>query len=130
MIDDLNQSIAEADANVCKFTKLTRECVRRVRDLGTLRPLEQRFNPKGVVYIDAQVDCILIMYFQFVRKLYKAKKERAVCEAKKDFYEAKLNPEWSYTDKYASRKSYYLSPIQEEEEEEEEDCCIALVNYY
>ena len=72
--------------------------------------------------MDAQVDCILVMYFQFVRKLYKAKREKAVCEVKKDFYEAKLNPEWSYSEKYASRRSSYLNPIQEEEEEEEGDC--------
>ena len=116
MIDDLKQSIIEADANVRKYTKLTCECVRRIKDLGTLRPLEQRYNPKGVIYVDAQVDCILVMYFQFVRKLYKAKREMAVYEAKKDFYESKLNLEWSYANKYASQKSSYLSPIQEEEE--------------
>lgn len=120
VIVELKRSLAETDAIVQKYRKLNRECVHKIKDLSTLRPLEERFNPKGVVYVDAQVDCVLVMYFHFVKKLYKAKREKALCEAKIDRYEAKLNPKWNHSDKYSTHKSSYLSPIQEEEEEEED----------
>ena len=96
-------------------------CIRHIKLLSEAKLQEESKNPNSVhiAHFDAKIDCVLKMYFRCVRRLYKVIRQRAVLLAKKDFYEAKLNPEWSYTDKYASHLSFYLSSIQEEEDEEE-----------
>ena len=55
-------------------------------------------------------------YRKHERRLYKARAERAVCEANVDRYLTKLYPAVGYTDIYARRQSFYLSPIPEESE--------------
>ena len=118
VISGQKKSLAETEAKIRRYIKLTRECVRRLTDMSKKRAEEMQNHPEGVAQMDAKMKCVLAIYFRCVRKLYKALRQRAISEAKKDFYEAKLDPEWNYSDKYASRKSFYLSPIQEEEEEE------------
>ena len=55
-------------------------------------------------------------YRKHERKLCKTRAERAICVAKVDHYLTKLYPAVRYTDIYASRQSFYLSPIPEESE--------------
>ena len=55
-------------------------------------------------------------YRKHERKLCKTRAERAVCVAKVDHYLTKLYPAIRYTDIYARRQSFYLSPIPEENE--------------
>ena len=55
-------------------------------------------------------------YRKHERKLCTARAERAVCVAKVDRYLTKLYPSVRYTDIYARRQSFYLSPIPEESE--------------
>ena len=55
-------------------------------------------------------------YRKHKRRLYKARAERAICVANVDRYLTKLYPAVRYTDIYARRQSFYLSPIPEESE--------------
>ena len=121
VVKDAKKSLAESEAKVKRYVKLVRDFIQRIKLLSKAKSLEESKNPNSVhiAHFDAKIDCVLKMYFRCVRRLYKVIRQRAVLQAKKDFYEAKLDPEWSYTDKYASRPSFYLSPIQEEEEAEQ-----------
>ena len=55
------------------------------------------------------------------RRLYKVRAERAVCVANVDCFLTKLYPAVKYTDIYAKRQSFYLSPIPEESDADLEE---------
>ena len=118
VIEELQKPLAETEEIIELSLMSMHECVRQVTELFSVRPIYQQFNPLGAECVDTRIEFLLKIHSVCVKKLHKAMGQRATCQARSDFYEAKLNPEWSYADKYSSEKSLYLSPIQEEEEED------------
>ena len=66
--------------------------------------------------LNASIKKLNKAYKKNEKRLHKQRAKRAVCVAKVDRYLTKLYPAVRYTDIYASRQSFYLSPIPEETE--------------
>ena len=89
-------------------------------DLMALRAtvLHSTGNAQREAQLRASIEKLTKCYSRYERKLYRMKAERAISEAKVDLFLTKLSPKLKYTDIYANKKSFYLSPIPEESDAE------------
>lgn len=85
------------------------------------RALLSSHDPLRKAELNVSIEKLTKSYCRYERKLYRMKAERAVVQAKVDYFLLKLSPKLKYTDIYAKTDSSYLSPIPEESEDELED---------
>ena len=111
--------MAAAEEIATAFLTVIFEYTHLIDHLFSIRRSPQLLKAYGLdlTVVDARLKILQKIRSLIVAVLYKYLRNRATNQAKCDFYEAKLDPEWSYASKYASQKSSYLSPIQEEDEE-------------
>ena len=82
------------------------------------RALQSTGNAQREAQLNASIKKLTKSYSRYERKLYRMKAERAISEAKVDLFLTKLSPKLKYTDIYANKNSFYLSPIPEESDAE------------